>query len=214
MNKYNVMALGLSLALAVSAKAYTIESAKWEQASVSFYSALGSFNGIAVAELAQWDKYTGQTRLSITTNAATNGGIWFHDGRNSIEWSTDAGVVLPSNVLGATSFYSLDSVGHNDGIMRETDILLNPNFAWGDSLMGETLLHELGHSLGLGHSTDPSAIMFPFIGGTNQLGADDIAGIRFLYGEEQGQNVPDNSPAAALMALSLAGLVWFKRSKA
>lgn len=45
--------------------------------------------------------------------------------------------------------------------------------------------HEFGHSLGLGHSTVPDAIMRPFFGsGTSQrrLTSDDIAGILNIYG--------------------------------
>jgi hypothetical protein len=47
--------------------------------------------------------------------------------------------------------------------------------------------HELGHVLGLGHSVDPNAIMFPTINagcgtGPRPLGADDIAGITYIYG--------------------------------
>ncbi|KAM7261654.1 hypothetical protein ACFE04_020731 [Oxalis oulophora] len=41
-------------------------------------------------------------------------------------------------------------------------------------------VHEIGHIIGLGHSRDPNAIMYPF---SNQrdLGRDDINGIRILY---------------------------------
>jgi uncharacterized protein (TIGR03382 family) len=47
-----------------------------------------------------------------------------------------------------------------------------------------TALHELGHSLGLGHSAVPSAVMYayaPVVGTKRVLEADDIAGIRALY---------------------------------
>lgn len=46
------------------------------------------------------------------------------------------------------------------------------------------VLHEFGHSLGLGHSADPTAVMFPFIAPETvkrTLAADDIAGIQALY---------------------------------
>ncbi|KAL8500031.1 hypothetical protein ACS0TY_019866 [Phlomoides rotata] len=44
-------------------------------------------------------------------------------------------------------------------------------------------LHELGHVLGLGHSTDHNAIMWPFtdIGSRKGLGEDDFKGIFALY---------------------------------
>ncbi len=43
-------------------------------------------------------------------------------------------------------------------------------------------LHELGHALGLNHSTADSAIMQPFVSDTNSLQADDIAGVVSIYG--------------------------------
>ncbi|GFQ03110.1 metalloendoproteinase 1 [Phtheirospermum japonicum] len=44
-------------------------------------------------------------------------------------------------------------------------------------------LHELGHVLGLGHSTDDGAIMWPYVGSGERkgLGKDDKNGIRALY---------------------------------
>lgn len=43
------------------------------------------------------------------------------------------------------------------------------------------ILHELGHALGLGHSDQRDSIMFPSPT-ANELSADDIQGIQFLYG--------------------------------
>jgi peptidoglycan hydrolase-like protein with peptidoglycan-binding domain len=46
-------------------------------------------------------------------------------------------------------------------------------------------IHEIGHNLGLDHSADGNAIMFAFYSGIKQvLNADDIAGIRSIYGNE------------------------------
>uniref|UniRef100_A0A0B7AQA0 Peptidase metallopeptidase domain-containing protein n=2 Tax=Arion vulgaris TaxID=1028688 RepID=A0A0B7AQA0_9EUPU len=47
-------------------------------------------------------------------------------------------------------------------------------------------VHELGHSMGLGHSDDPNAIMFPVYREVAELGQDDINGIEELYGPNRG----------------------------
>lgn len=47
--------------------------------------------------------------------------------------------------------------------------------------------HEFGHSLGLSHSSDPGALMYPTYSykdpKTFILPADDVAGIQSLYGK-------------------------------
>ena len=51
-------------------------------------------------------------------------------------------------------------------------------------------IHEIGHLLGLSHSDDPDAIMFPsFRSSVLTLRADDIAGIQELYGARVGQEI-------------------------
>ncbi|XP_068121044.1 matrilysin-like [Hyperolius riggenbachi] len=64
---------------------------------------------------------------------------------------------------------------------------------WSNNRSGFNLFlvaaHEFGHSLGLGHSTDRSALMFPtyqFVNTNNfRLPQDDVNGIQSLYGRRQ-----------------------------
>ncbi|XP_023340378.1 matrix metalloproteinase-16 isoform X2 [Eurytemora carolleeae] len=65
-----------------------------------------------------------------------------------------------------------------------------------DTPSGTSLLmsaaHELGHSLGLSHSNDRSALMAPFYRGYEKdvsLSSDDIEGIEALYGEKTKNSV-------------------------
>jgi predicted Zn-dependent protease len=45
------------------------------------------------------------------------------------------------------------------------------------------VLHELGHSLGLDHSSDFEAVMYPsYSRSTGTLTQDDINGIQHIYG--------------------------------
>jgi hypothetical protein len=54
--------------------------------------------------------------------------------------------------------------------------------------------HEIGHTLGLAHSSNPSALMYPSYDGPRRfLGEDDIAGVQSLYGVG---SAPDPAPEA------------------
>lgn len=55
-------------------------------------------------------------------------------------------------------------------------------------------LHEAGHALGLGHSDRPGSVMYPYYRQAAGLAADDIAGIRELYGSRDKPAAPPEEP--------------------
>jgi hypothetical protein len=74
--------------------------------------------------------------------------------------------------------------------------------------------HELGHVLGLGHSTDPTAIMFATIDpgcadAPSPLGLDDVAGITFIYGfrDSERPEAPASPPASVDVTVNADHLV-------
>uniref|UniRef100_A0A8C6KU51 Collagenase 3 n=1 Tax=Nothobranchius furzeri TaxID=105023 RepID=A0A8C6KU51_NOTFU len=77
------------------------------------------------------------------------------------------------------------------------DVHFDEDEKWSTGGQGYSLFavaaHELGHSLGLTHSTDPSAVMYPTYRhhGSSQynLSSDDVQGIQTLYGKPNNKKV-------------------------
>jgi hypothetical protein len=70
--------------------------------------------------------------------------------------------------------------------------------AWTQCNLAEVATHEIGHTIGLGHSTDPNATMYAtahFDGRCAALGSDDIAGVSFMY-PQVGTPAPTASPTS------------------
>ena len=79
--------------------------------------------------------------------------------------------------------------------------------------------HEIGHTLGLGHSSSPEAVMYPYINFGErkvELSVDDIEGVQLLYGsnprfrheqQDPSRSLPPCHPeeAAGLVLLALFG---------
>jgi Matrixin len=168
--------------------------------------------------------FAGTTAIDIRIGAyAFNGG--FEGGVGYGPPGND--LFFPDPLAGDIAFAANNNFQIASG--AEGALLPRPGGAYSNDIEG-LMLHELGHALGLGHSTNPYAVMCGYVNSAfdgsachyelinRQLDADDIAGMQFLYGASlvsQAGDAPLPAWAAMLLGmLLLATLGWHAPSSA
>ncbi len=120
--------------------------------------------------------------------------------RNGVESRNFINEIMFYNI-GSTHVLAYAVVWYSGNRILETDMVFNTNFHWSTSLptpwgyhdVQTVALHELGHWLSLGHSHNTGSVMYERILGTRRtLHADDIAGIRYIYGTSVSAPVNDD----------------------
>ena len=122
------------------------------------------------------------TPLTFSEVAAENAEI-------KISWATGShGDAFPFDGINgvlAHAFYPEDGDIHFDD--AETWTMSTRSSAAQPIDLVTVAAHELGHSLGLGHSSVTSALMYAFYGGSHRyLATDDTEGIQSAYGSNPG----------------------------
>lgn len=196
------LALLFSAAAIFTTRAYVLEGPKWPNGTVNFQLSLGnanqglsdgsaSWNAAVAPALDMWNQVIGHVQLNGVMNSTAP--ISQGDHVNSLGFaSTFFGHSFGSGTLAITGY------SYSGSTMLEADTLFNTAWTW-DSYRGplqsamdiqRVALHELGHAIGLNHSTAAGAIMNAYVGNQYTLSSDDIAGAQALYGAPSGTPTP------------------------
>jgi hypothetical protein len=165
----------------------------------------GAYNSQTVNQvltaLSAWSNVSGSALRVVSGGSTTGCGLLARDGENTISFNNcdNYSAFAPSpgascsGVLGAAGIinFTLAQSRVVNGVTfyraLEGNVSFNPYAACyfsNNCNFAEVATHELGHALGLGHSTDTTATMYPyahFDGRCAALRTDDANAIRFMY---------------------------------
>lgn len=161
-----------------------------------------------------WDAASGFTNLGFVPDSGAQIGAAETAGGHLGDIRVAAWEITAASELARTFQPGTEGVFGAGGTLGG-DLHLDPSRVWVDDPTDTTadadfdlftvVLHELGHALGLQHTSVPGSVMqAQYFGARRTLGPDDLAGIQALYG------VPEPS-SIVLGGMALAGLLLGKR---
>lgn len=131
--------------------------------------------------------------------------------------NSDADIRIAGHIFDGPSG-ELAHAYYPEGLNQSGDIHFDESENWGITTAGffdifSVALHEIGHAIGIGHSSVTSAVMHPTYNGiVTGLHEDDIVTVQSIYGAAPIQaSVPE--PSSILLFMSIVGLVMVKRKK-
>jgi len=138
---------------------------------------LSSVQGEIQRAFREWEKYGKFTLTQATqANAARSVAILFGSRGHGDAYPFDG----PGGVL-AHTFYPPPN--NSEPIAGDMHFDADESWNIGSYIdVFSVALHEAGHALGLGHSSVPGSVMYPYYKFSTGLTSDDIAGIQALYG--------------------------------
>jgi len=152
--------------------------------------------------VAEWDSASGLQLVEVAESGVIQ-----------ISWRTDipgreVGFDGPGAILAYTNLPFPDQIGELAGdVYFDVDELWVTNQPNGrlQIHLKTVALHELGHALGLGHSTNPASVMWAEYLGPSGLHFDDLEGIQTLYGQPEVSPtvVVEETPNQAVIAYPL-----------
>ena len=161
------------------------------------------WNAVARDALTVWNHAGSNFRFRSTTSAGERPScrVTDVDNRNVVVWGADyCGGAWGEGTLAVAGTWYYTSTGQ----AIDSDVTFNSNFSWSSYRgnlrreavdFGRVAIHEFGHVLGLAHPDDHGqsvrAIMNARVSDIDTIQADDIGGVRGIYGDDDDDDDDD-----------------------